>query len=109
MTIKFKEGFTIKKYLYTFAPILSFLGVAVVTLFGMFQLLVNSTFRKEHGTQFCIRYMLYTAPAVAVPAILIPWLFFDCELYVIILVGAFYLSGVVAAKLLCNWLKKIGS
>lgn len=100
-----------KKYLYKFAPILSFYGAAGVTLFGIFQLLTNRTLRKEHGTQFCVRYMLYVAPLLVGPPLLLEYFLrghVTQQVFNAVLFVSYYVSGVIAARLLCNWMRKVG-
>lgn len=101
----------IKKYLYMFVPVLSFFGAMGLVLFGMFRVLTDRPLRKEHGTQFCIRYMLYVAPLLVVPPLLLGYFLqshITQQAFNMILFISYYVSGVVAAKLLSNWMKKVG-
>ena len=88
-----------------------FFGVMGLVLFGMFRVLTDRPLRKEHGTQFCIRYMLYVIPLLVVPPLLLGYFLqsyitqqgFDAVLFV-----SYYVSGFIAAKLLCIWMQKVG-
>ncbi len=82
-----------------------------VALFGMFRLLTNRTLRKEHETQFCIRYMLYVAPLLVGPPLLLEYFLqghVTQQVFNAVLFVSYYVSGAIATKLLCNWMKKVG-
>lgn len=99
-----------KKYLYMITPILSFGGAWVLVPYTTIRFARNRALRKEYGTKFTVRLMIY-APFLMIPILLVEQLFqnrVSQEVYAAILFSCLYVSGVIATKLLCNWLKKVG-
>lgn len=100
-----------KKYLYMLTPILSYWGAVALVVYATIRFARDKALRQEYSMLFSIRFMLYYAPLVMIPVLLVEQFFLNRVspvMYLVILFGVFYLSGVIATKLLCNWMKKVG-